>query len=123
MVDLFSMEGTSLHGQRKRPTVWAALGSALAATAALLAVLLSPTLPATGAAGGPARAPALGHAKACATVPSVVGEDVATAAATLRAAGLRPLLQGHAAGTVYRQSPGAGARAMRGSGVRIWVTK
>ena len=113
-----------MQGQRKRPVLQrAALGRALAATAVLLAALLSAAPSATGAVGGPARTPALGHAKVFTTVPSVVGEDVAKATATLRAQNLTPLLQTRATGTVYRQLPAAGANAMCGSGVHIWATQ
>ena len=60
------------------------------------------------------------------TVPDVVGLREAEAAAEIEQAGLRadsfPVASEEAAGTVVRQSPAAGARANRGSPVRIDVS-
>ena len=60
-------------------------------------------------------------------VPSVVGDDEASASATLRAAGLTPVVETAPArspaqeGRVIRQDPPGGRRVRRGSSVTIVV--
>ena len=73
----------------------------------------------------------MGTGKAAARVPSVLGLSDAEARDNLRAAGfdVRPLLQreppatdaNQRLGQVWKQSPAAGASAVQGTTVTIWV--
>jgi hypothetical protein len=67
--------------------------------------------------------PALGHANEYSLVPSVIGKSVAAAMAVLKAAKLRTLVHAPSmTARVYRQSPVAGLRVLRGAIVSIWAT-
>jgi hypothetical protein len=95
----------------------------LVLASALVVVAIVPSASSvTGALGTSARAPALGHADYFTTMPSVIGQSVAVAVAELNAAKLMAVVRSPSAtGVVYRQSPAAGTRVLRGTNVSVWA--
>jgi serine/threonine-protein kinase len=98
---------TDEHGERRRPPWWAWLLAALALAAIVLGVVLL-TRPGD------------------VTVPRVVGQDVASATAELRAAGLKAsvdrVTSGRPADQVLAQDPAGGDEAKEGSTVTLTVS-
>ncbi|HEX7290841.1 MAG TPA: Stk1 family PASTA domain-containing Ser/Thr kinase, partial [Conexibacter sp.] len=95
------------HGERRRPPWWAWLFAALALAAIVLGIVLL-TRPGD------------------VTVPRVVGQDVASATAELRAAGLKAgvdrVTSGRPADQVLAQDPAGGDQAKDGSTVTLTVS-